>query len=235
MFAIASVYIAFFACIAIFQVKGCPYLESLKNKAADNVESSSKINNPHLRSLLFTSENLRADPVPVIYTGSAQVCLAYNTLKTNYIANLPSNELGRSNLIGKIVRLTFHDSAEFNQNTEDKLGMDGCLSTHFLNGGLHATDNPEMVAIEDLYAGVKDLLGKADFIALLGKISIELSSGVSSMNIPFHYGRKDNLQCSPSDIVGPNPRLPFTQNPQIEVQRVFVDQMGMTLTNFGTY
>lgn len=145
-----------------------------------------------------------------------------NIIKTIWEnAEFPEFEL--SNLYGNMLRGIFHDCAEFDVNSSDKLGCDGCLSDDEGNNGLSSEGSIILTVIEELWQKYCDKISRADFWALMGKFTVEASDETKSMNIKFSYGRPDSKSC---DTKG---RLPGHQVGISEFHRVFENQMQLTL------
>ncbi len=60
----------------------------------------------------------------------------------------------------------------------------------------------------------------------MGKLAAERADPTRTMNIPFYYGRVDNENCD-----GGAGRLPEHQHGFSEFQRVFINQMGLTMND----
>ncbi len=132
----------------------------------------------------------------------------------------------QSNLFGAAVRLSFHDAGEYDQSTGDRLGSDGCLSNSSENRGLVEPNALVNTVIEPLWQSVCDRISRADFWVLYAKRVVEMSEPTDSISIPYHYGRPDSYDCN--EGIG---RLPGGQNGLDEFRRVFVNQMGLTLSD----
>jgi catalase (peroxidase I) len=81
---------------------------------------------------------------------------------------------------------------------------------------------------EPIFQKYCDSISRADFWALLGWLSINLSSS-GAIPISFQYGRKDAVTCSV-----PRTRLPDAQLGRGAINQVFIAQMGLTLTDAVT-
>jgi len=170
---------------------------------------------------------------------AASTCTAYKQIRADFIALLPpggtsAGDFTRANIFGKALRLAFHDAGEIDITQPDKLGPDGCLSNTAENAGLipFGTVTSTMVdsLFEPIYQKYCDSISRADFWALLGWLSINLSSG-GAIPISFQYGRKDAVTCNvPKDKV----RLPNAQSGRGAINQVFIAQMGLTLTDAVT-
>jgi FtsP/CotA-like multicopper oxidase with cupredoxin domain len=130
----------------------------------------------------------------------------------------------RSNIFGVCLRLAFHDAGELDLRTNDDFGPDGCLSNTGANAGLIEADSLVNTLLEELWQKNCDDISRADFWALMGKLAAERADPSRTLNIPFHWGRKDNQRCD-----GGAGRLPEHQPGMSEFRRVFVDQMKMTI------
>lgn len=158
----------------------------------------------------------------MLYVANAAKADFNNIIKTIWeTAEFPEFEL--SNLYGNMLRGIFHDCAEFDVNSSDKLGCDGCLSGDEGNNGLASEGSIILTVIEDLWQKYCHKISRADFWAMMGKFTVEASDETKSMNIKFSYGRPDSKSC---DVVG---RLPSHQVGIPEFRRVFEDQMQLTL------
>lgn len=135
--------------------------------------------------------------------------------------NLPAE--ARGDLVGGVVRLTFHDAGEIDIRTTDTLGVDGCVDTTLGgNAGL-----AEIIAtLETIRAPFCSIISRADWWVLAGKVAVELranGAGSAGYTVPFRFGRTDATGCADT-----NGRLPSAQGGVEEITRVFVTQMGLT-------
>jgi len=135
----------------------------------------------------------------------------------------------QSNLFGKAVRLGFHDAGEIDLNSNDTLGPDGCLSNTMDNAGLIEDDSLVNTYIEPLWQSVCNRISRADFWALFATTVVEISEPTDSISLEYYYGRTDNAHCEVPWL-----RLPMAQSVLDELQRVFVNQMGLTLADAVT-
>ena len=163
------------------------------------------------------------------------VCFIFKTqtnkwrfLFSEFSTLTPLQEIG---LIGTIIRAAFHDSAEFDQNADDTLGTDGCLSISEDNAGLLEPDVPLFTDIEKWWQEIAcTMMSRADFWNLLGNIVVrEQKKTEDSYNSIFDYGRPDNLECQQ----GSSGRLPSAQGGLEILQQTFVDRMGLTMEDAG--
>jgi hypothetical protein len=103
------------------------------------------------------------------------------------------------------------------------------LSSSSDNAGLVETTSLVNTILEPIWQKYCNLISRADFWALIGKIAVETSvSASASISIPYQYGRIDSTTCS--DLS----RLPSAQKGLSGIQAVFVDRMGLTLTDAGS-
>ncbi len=157
----------------------------------------------------------------------ANIKKVYTDLKKEFHALIyRSKELSRAGIFGAALRLAFHDAGEFDLNTDDKFGPDGCLSNTGPNSGLKEPETEVQSTFIPMWQKYCDRITRADFFALLGKLAAEEADPTRTINIPFHYGRVDNNFCD-----GGAGRLPAHQPGFSEFQRVFIDQMGLTMND----
>jgi catalase (peroxidase I) len=138
-----------------------------------------------------------------------------------------SDSLGpllQSNIFGIAVRLAFHDAGEYNQNTADFLGPDGCLSESSDHAGLVEATSLVNTVIEPIWQQYCDSISRADFWVLWAKMSAEKADPTATLKIAYQYGRKDNSECGAGEG-----RMPSAAKGLDEISRVFVTQMGLTL------
>jgi len=127
------------------------------------------------------------------------------------------------------VRLAFHDAGQVDVRTtrcEDDFGSDGCLSSQG-SAGLIEKEAFSNVFIEPIWQTICDRISRADFWALFGTIAVERAAR-HAISLTFQYGRRDKLRCE-----GGAGRLPNAQGGREELQRIFVDQMGLTMNDAG--
>ena len=128
------------------------------------------------------------------------------------------------------MRLAFHDAGEFDLNASDLFGPDGCLAQVADSAGLIEANSLVNTFVEPIWQSVCDRISRADFWVLFGKLVLEKAATVSPIFINYQFGRKDNVACN----AGAG-RLPNAQGDLGEFQRVFVNQMGLTLNNGGMF
>jgi catalase (peroxidase I) len=210
-------------------VHSCPYLDSLKRDAESATKEEMSKWSRFLRSADSATEGKPKENLLNVNSNKASICAAYKSLKSMYDNAYPpdSDILGQSNIVGKAVRLVWHDGGEYDKTSSDKLGMDGCLSRSGANKGLLEADGIVATVFEPMYRKISDKITKADFIAMIGKIAVE-KSAVLPMKMPFYYGRNDVVDCE----AGAG-RLPNAQDPAGEFKRVFEKQLGFTTAEAG--
>lgn len=140
---------------------------------------------------------------------------------------LDTGTLQRSDLYAQAMRLAFHDAGEVDvHKCYDNFGSDGCLSSQG-SAGLIEKEAFSNVFIEPIWQSICDRISRADFWALFGTIAVERAARFA-ISLTFQYGRRDNVHCE-----GGAGRLPSAQGGLEELQRIFVDQMGLTMSDAG--
>ena len=108
-------------------------------------------------------------------------CLSYFSIRRDFAALLPptgtpANDLIRSGIFGKAIRLAFHDAAEIDITQADLLGPDGCLSPTAANAGLIAFGAVNATIVdtkfEPIYQKYCHLISRADFWTLIAWFAI---------------------------------------------------------------
>ena len=131
--------------------------------------------------------------------------------------NTPRDQ--RGDMVGGIVRLSFHDAGEFDRTAADALGPDGCVDlTKGDNAGLAAV----ITDLDRIWGPFCDIISKADFWVLAAKVSVEVTA-VVAYEVPFRYGRATAAECGYA-----GDRLPAAEGGVEEIERVFVTAMGLT-------
>eukprot|EP01038_Epipyxis_sp_PR26KG_P012773 gene12773-17125_t len=193
------------------------------------------------------------DIIKAIIVGAASndnvIKTAPGTAKKTGIIDLAGKEYRVANLLGSAARLVFHDAGEFDKNSSDNFGPDGCLSNSDPNSGLKEDVTITMTLIQGLYTKYCDKMSRADFWVLFGKIALEsaLPNGLfaqesglpnvlvvgqnsnTQLNLPFQWGRKDAT--GSCDLPAGVERLPGHQPGLSEFTKTFVTNMGLTLTD----
>eukprot|EP01038_Epipyxis_sp_PR26KG_P004948 gene4948-6921_t len=165
------------------------------------------------------------------------ICAAYKSVKTQFLSYLATHNstAQTSDFFGKAARLAFHDSAEvLVTDPNDIYGPDGCLSVSGDNAGLIEATSIIQTVFDPIWQSVCGQISRADFWVLMAKLAIETSEITGFLKIPYQYGRRDNAQCN-----GGAGRLPNPQPGVDEINRVFVNQMGLeyrdATTLFGAH
>jgi len=171
--------------------------------------------------------------LPTPFVSSAANALAGATIVKNafntYVASLGTNTRQRARFFGTALRLAFHDAGEFDITKADTLGMDGCLSPTGPNNGLQQpVTTLTNTVVEGFWQLACDKISRADTWALVGKLAAEAASAIPGYRLPFYYGRKDSKTCA----LGAG-RLPEHQPGLSEYQRVYVNQLGLTIRDGG--
>ena len=162
-----------------------------------------------------------------------RICTAYQNVRASFTALMPDagasidGDFTRSKILGKALRLAFHDAGEIDIRTKDKLGPDGCLSDTGKNAGLLSGTIVDTL-FEPIFQENKDLISRADFWALLGWLAVSLGSN-GAASIYYQYGRKD-AECCPV----PSSRLPGGQTGHEQLKDYFLKQLGLTLEDAVT-
>ena len=215
---------------------GCPFLEGKlghRGPSRDRKLTASQVigseKNPGSFAP-FCKKTNGADASPT----RESVCSAYSSVSTSFLRSIPSTRRDAASFLGKAVRLTWHDAGEFDRNSNDTLGPDGCLSFSPDSAGMIEADSIVSTVFEPMWQEVCDKISRADFWAMLGKIVFEYSQysevfGFPTVQTNYSYGRKDSKDCSAG-----YGRLPNAQGADIEINRVFVTQMGLTFSDAGT-
>jgi len=125
------------------------------------------------------------------------------------------------------VRYAFHDAGEADIRVSDGMGPDGCLSNTAANSGLIEPTSLIQTVLEPIWQQQCDKISRSDFFVLFAKLVLQAAETTGTIGlIPFQYGRRQNTVC----LAGQR-RLPDAQLGLAEYTRVFVDQMGLTLTD----
>ena len=203
----------------------CPFAgkSSLRGAMEDKHHRHLLAKKPHVATQAVLPPGVCARGKAVVSTNGIRY--VYQAVKKEFNALIEnSTRLERANIFGTCLRLAFHDAGEVDLRAKDKLGPDGCLSKTLANKGLIEADSIVMTVIEPMWQKYCDRISRADFWALMGKVAAERADPTRTLNIPFQYGRKDNLECN----AGAN-RLPGHQEGISEFNRVFVQQMKLTM------
>lgn len=161
----------------------------------------------------------------------ASVCSAYVGIKAAFPTLLPPNTTSAyADLIGKSVRLAFHDAGEADlTNVTDVMGPDGCLSDSSDNAGLVESTSPVQTVLEPLWQQYCDKISRADFWVLFAYLVVEYTAQPGTVPLDYYYGRVDSHDCNAGAGRLPNPQFSLHT-----IERVFVTQLGLTMKDAGT-
>jgi hypothetical protein len=165
--------------------------------------------------------------LPAIYD-KASVCIAYKSVLRDFKAISIADPIQLSSFYGAIVRIVWHDAGEADVNSDDLAGPDGCLAYQMNNAGLYEADSPIMVYLEPMFQKICNRISRADFWVMVGKLALEKMTA-NGLFIRYQFGRTDRTSCM--DGGG---RLPSPQGNLQTLQDVFVDRLGLTMTDAGT-
>ena len=157
-------------------------------------------------------------------------CLNINTYNEidndiNDIKNSILNAKDRSHFLGGIVRLAAHDFMDYNRNSNDRMGSDGCFDrSHPANAGL-----PEDVWCSTCWLTIlyetkyKSFVSRADFWIISANAVIRQTSVDNALDLrdTFVWGRQDRDSCP-----GSGERLPTPAGCD-QVENVFIQRMGL--------
>lgn len=170
--------------------------------------------------------------VSLRHSTTEELCNIMSSVQEQFTTLIESSDTKlKSRIFGASLRLCFHDAGEVLVNDpNDRLGMDGCLNTqNGDNAGLVELEEEVNTFIEPIWQDHCDKISRADFWAMWGKFVIEASADIA-VSVDLYTGRFDNAECA----LGAG-RLPMASGIGLgEIQRVFVDQMGLTLEDAVT-
>jgi hypothetical protein len=154
-------------------------------------------------------------------------------------ASPPPGFASQARFRGGIVRLAFHDAAEYNATASDtfadgspKYRMDGCVDGNFPgNRGLA----PAIAALDTIWAPKHCAkISRADFWFFAAKVVIEeatpyVQAGssqfhIGNFSIPFFTGRVDRASCP---TVASATSLPNADGGADEIKRTLMDNLGL--------
>jgi len=136
----------------------------------------------------------------------------------------------KGHFFGGIVRLAAHDFMDYDRNSANPGGSDGCLDfSDPENAGLSDIwcDDPDGLAcpLKSLYdSAYSSFMSKADFWVASANAVIKITS-VDELELPFRWGRIDSDTCAES-----SERLPAASG-CTEVEETFIDRMGLSWTD----
>jgi hypothetical protein len=210
-------------------VNGCPYLkgQSIQPGQEFNVGDGLQLKRilqaaPSQCTLLDAGKQL----IPT----KDGICFVLNVLKPDFESIMANaGLLERSSIFGAALRSVFHDAGEIDlTKPEDTMGPDGCLSDGTDSVGLIEFDSPVFTVIEPLWLKWCDKISRADFWVLFAKLVVQFADPTGQFPIEFEYGRVDTNNCNAG-----SGRLPLSNFGLAESERVFVQQMGLTMDEGG--
>lgn len=137
--------------------------------------------------------------------------------------------LESGDVVGATVRLAFHDAGEIDIREPDVLGVDGCVD---LTKGDNAGLDGIIATLETLRDPYCHIISRADWWVLAAKVAVEArvsGPGNNGYTVPFRFGRTDSADCT-----YPGGRLPSAELGSEELDRVFVQQMGLSMEDAVT-
>lgn len=171
--------------------------------------------------------------------------------------NLPNPSKERNALVGAVVRLAFHDAGEFdgrfpaesasfgsnNRPLSERYGADGCLTEAGDHAGLHGAFDEVNLILEPIWQNFCDKITRADFWVVVASFALFGADTTNRLRdhpqafMPIQVGRADSCNCDAGQhlrdadgVLDTNThRMPVATRGIDTIQRVFVDQMGMTL------
>jgi hypothetical protein len=164
------------------------------------------------------------------------ICEAFGNIASSFqtLVNQAPFDQGvpRSDLFGQSLRYVFHDAGEtLDPSASDGLRSDGCLSDTADNAGIIEDDSVIESVFDPIWQDNCHLISRADFFVLMGILVMSEAdpTGTIADNIGFQFGRIDTQQCAVSEA-----RLPSAQGGLNELNRVFVTNMGLTMSDAVT-
>jgi catalase (peroxidase I) len=123
---------------------------------------------------------------------TAQYTAAINSLRALIAPSLQVAGQRQGDLIGLIVRLAFHDSAEYDMTKGDSLRADGCVDvTQADNAGLAAG----ITQLQPVWLQHCSVFSRADFWQLAAVVALNMAEPSGTYTVPFSYGRVDAASC----------------------------------------
>lgn len=156
----------------------------------------------------------------------AAVCDAFTSVKDefNNLVKVTYDDLDpvQTDLLAQALRLGFHDAGEYDKNTLDRMGPDGCLSHTQDNINMHDPEAFTQTVFEAMWQKNCDKISRADFYALIAKVAVEYADRTGSLYIRYQYGRHDNTNCSEGAGRLPGAELGLQQ------QMLYYERLGLT-------
>ena len=144
-------------------------------------------------------------------------------IKENIALDSSSFAGSKTDSVGELLRLIFHDVSAFNKNLPGDLsGLNGCVNMTFAsNAGLQ----PSLDFLSSVKAETGIAISDADMFVLGAIAAIESGGGPDS--IPFHYGRID-IPCECETDFFPDPESSDARTSTAELDNTMVDRNGFT-------
>jgi len=138
-----------------------------------------------------------------------------------------SDDKDKAHFIGGFLRLAAHDMMDFDQHSDDPMGMDGCLDWNSPNNSGLSTIWNEHSALYKLHSTKYPRISRPDFWLMAANAIIHITSVGRELDLinTFYYGRHERDECLQAAD-----RLPNTSNCQ-QVEGVFLERMGMRWTD----
>ena len=210
------------------QIHGCPFLDS-KDASVPRVSEGFHFHRNLRSNGAYTPGVCAKTNGAKAIENDANICSAYLHIKKDFSGIIPSTPIEKANLYGAAVRLAFHDAGEIDvTNSTDIMGPDGCLSSSSDNAGLVEDTSLVLTVIEPMWQAYCDKISRSDFWVLFAKLALEFSDPSKSIQLDYQYGRHDKTVCEPNVE-----RLPDAQYGMEMLQKVFVNQMGLTINDAG--
>ena len=152
-----------------------------------------------------------------------------NEIKDAIKANIESGIDGdasfagsKTDSVGELLRLVFHDVSAFVKGSGSLSGLNGCVDMTFpSNAGLA----PSINFLLNVKATLNKPISDSDMFVLGAIAAIEAGGGPT--NIPFRYGRRD-IPCECEDDFFPNPESPEALVGTGELDNTMVARNGFT-------
>ena len=145
-----------------------------------------------------------------------------DAIKDNIALDGASFAGSRSDSMGELLRLVFHDVAQFQMNgSTDLSGLNGCVDLSFPgNAGLQNA----VSFLEQLRDDLEIVITMADLFVLAAQAAIEAGGGPV---IPYKFGRID-VPCDCETNFLPNAESEAARTSTLELDRSMVERLGLT-------
>ena len=174
-----------------------------------------------------TSTSTSSRPIGLSSTDKCFTASTYEAIDSD-IATLQrhiADAKTRSHFLGGIVRLAAHDFMDYDDNSSDPMGPDGCFDpSHPSNAGLPTDVWCANCTLKLLHDERYSRVSRADFWIAAANAVIRQTSINNSLDMrdTFMWGRRDRDECA-----GSGDRLP-TPSGCDQVERVLLGRMGLT-------